>query len=229
MLILIFSAISIIAYLLGSISPSIIFTKLFFKKDIREFGSGNAGLTNVLRTAGKLPAILTFVGDFAKVAIAFLSVYLLTWGQDAIVIELGAYLAGFFCLIGHLYPCYYGFKGGKGVLVSATMILFTDWRVCLIVLAIFAAATLATRWVSLGSILAAAVYPAATWFLYCPLSSSSAAAGETALTFIYTYQRFIVTAIAFVFAFIVIIKHKENIKRLIHGNERKISFHKKGE
>lgn len=228
MLILIFSAISVIAYLLGSISPSIIFTKLFMKKDIREFGSGNAGLTNVLRTAGKLPAVLTLVGDVAKVAVAVLSVYLLTGSQDPIVSGLGAYLAGFFCLMGHLYPCYYGFKGGKGVLVSASMILFTDWRVCLIVLAIFAAATLLTRWVSLGSILASAAYPIATWFLYSPLELSSAAATDSLLNFVYTYQRFIVTAIALIFAVIVISKHNENIKRLLHGNERKISFHKKG-
>lgn len=227
MLILIFVLISVVAYLLGSISPSIIFTNLFLKKDIRKFGSGNAGMTNVLRTAGKLPAILTFLGDFAKAALSILFVYLLTWGQDPIVIELGSYLAGFFCLMGHVFPCYYGFKGGKGVLVSATMILFIDWRICLVVVAIFALATLATHWVSLGSVLAAVAFPVATWFMYREIPLSATVNANMVLTFVYTYQHLLVTAIAFIFSLVVILKHKDNIKRLWQGQERKISFHKK--
>lgn len=223
-----FILIAVVSYLLGSLSFSIIFTKLFMKEDIRRYGSGNAGMTNVLRTAGKLPAILTFAGDFAKAALSVLFVHLLIGQGQPILVELGCYLAGFFCLMGHVFPCYYGFKGGKGVLVSATMILFIDWRICLVVVAVFAIATMITRWVSLGSVLASVTFPIATWFMYRELTPTAADLSGP-YHFVYTNQRFIVTAIAFVFGLIVIIKHKDNIIRLLHGQERKISFHKNKE
>lgn len=228
MYILKFVLIALVSYLLGSLSFSIIFTKLFMKDDIRKHGSGNAGMTNVLRTAGKLPAILTFAGDFAKAALSVLFVHLLIGGDHLILVELGSYLAGFFCLMGHVYPCYYGFKGGKGVLVSATMILCIDWRICLIVVAVFAVATVLTRWVSLGSVLAAAVFPVATWFMYREIAPTAAELSGP-YAFVYTNQRLIVTLIALVFGLIVIIKHKGNIVRLLHGEERKISFHQNKE
>ena len=114
----------VIGYLVGSVSFSIIFTRLFDKKDIRTMGSGNAGFTNVLRSVGKLPSILTFIFDFAK---GLLAVYLgmlifQASGAPFIVKQCGIYLAGVACILGHVFPLYFHFKGGKGVLTSAALI-----------------------------------------------------------------------------------------------------------
>ena len=118
----------VIGYLVGSVSFSIIFTRLFDKKDIRTMGSGNAGFTNVLRSVGKLPSILTFIFDFAK---GLLAVYLgmlifQASGAPFIVKQCGIYLAGVACILGHVFPLYFHFKGGKGVLTSAALILIID-------------------------------------------------------------------------------------------------------
>ncbi len=113
-------AMVVLSYLFGSVNFAIIVTKLFAKKDIRDFGSGNAGMTNVLRTLGKGPAALTFLGDFAKGALSVLITRLvftvLLKQPDNFVVE---YAAAFSALLGHIFPLYYGFKGGKGIAVSA--------------------------------------------------------------------------------------------------------------
>lgn len=218
--------IALSAYLLGSISSSIIFTKLFLNKDIRDFGSGNAGTTNVLRSAGKLPALLTLLGDFGKAAVAVLLVRLFLPGGDPVLVELGIYLAGFCCLMGHLYPLYYGFKGGKGVLVSATMILFIDWRVFLVEIGLFILLTALSGWVSLGSVAAAIAYPFATWLMYNELSPAAGVTLNGTYAFLYENQRLIASCIAAVFGLVVVIKHRGNIKRIIRGEERKLSFKK---
>ena len=129
----------VIAYLLGSISFSIIFTKLFsHKQDIRTMGSGNAGATNVLRSVGPKAAICTFIFDFAKGILSVfigrqLFAYMTTFTSiegigSGELIQYGAYIAGFCCAMGHIFPIFFGFKGGKGVLTSWAIIALIDWR-----------------------------------------------------------------------------------------------------
>lgn len=216
-----------VAYLLGSISFSILFTRWFAgKKDIRSMGSGNAGATNVLRSVGKAPAICTFIADFGKGALAITIGKLIfehfTSGQTAsfAAIQYGACIAGFFCLLGHIYPCYFGFRGGKGVLSIAAMMLLIDWRVFLIELAIFAIIFALSRIVSLSSVAAASLYPVTTFLVnffldYKRVSGENA--GDITLHYV-----FVTTAIALLAGALVVYKHKENIKRLRAGTEKKI-------
>ncbi len=215
---------AVIGYLLGSVSFAIIITKRFSGKDIRSFGSGNAGATNVLRSQGKLPALLTFIGDLAK---SMLSVYLgglllcslqLTPAADSALLThnaenlalVGKYLAGLCCVLGHIYPVFFGFRGGKGVMTILGMTLILDWRTAVIGLSVFALVVLISRMVSLGSIVAGVSLPIATYLFR-----------------MYWYQQpwqtvaFCTVAMACITA-IAIIKHKENIKRIIAGTESKL-------
>ena len=134
---------AVIAYLLGSISFAIPVTKMFIGEDIRSMGSGNAGFTNVLRCVGKPAAIITFIGDFAKgIGSVFIGelVFQLMCAEVANIGEtakVGVAVAGLFALLGHLFPLYFGFKGGKGVLISAGIICALDWRSFLALLIIF--------------------------------------------------------------------------------------------
>ena len=213
---------AVIAYLLGSISFSIIFTRLLANhQDIRTMGSGNAGMTNVLRSVGKLAAFLTFICDFAKGALAVLIArtifqyvctangFPLSWAQY------GTYLAGLAAILGHSYPIYFGFRGGKGVLTTAAMMLVLDWRVFLCTLVVFAIVFLCSKIVSLSSIIGAAAYPIFTILVLYFLD----------------YRQGEITVGGMIFGFItaaviggiVIAKHKSNIIRLKHGEEKKIT------
>ena len=166
---LVFTAVA--GYLLGSINWSIILTWFFKnKEDIREYGSGNAGMTNVLRSVGKLPAVLTFVGDFLKCVVALLlsqAFVALLAPESVEFYDVARYVAGVACVLGHIFPIYYGFRGGKGVVTSAAMIALTDWRVFLLVLLTFAIVFASKRIVSLASVVCAALYPVYTFlFLF---------------------------------------------------------------
>ena len=157
---LVFTAVA--GYLLGSINWSIILTWFFKdKEDIRKYGSGNAGMTNVLRSVGKLPAVLTFVGDFLKCVVALLlsqAFVALLAPESVEFYDVARYVAGVACVLGHIFPIYYGFRGGKGVVTSAAMIALTDWRVFLLVLLTFAIVFAIKRIVSLASVVCAALY-----------------------------------------------------------------------
>lgn len=224
--------VALISYLLGSVSFSIIFTKLFaHNTDIRNLGSGNAGATNVLRSVGTKAALCTFIFDFAKGAVSVVLGRLVfqylcgITGIPMVVAEYGAYVAGVACVIGHIFPIYFGFKGGKGVLTSAAMVALIDWRVFVIVMAIFILVFLFTRIVSLSSICAAAAFPIATFFVTYFLVYRLQTSGAGAVSFSYVL---ITTAIALLMAFILIIKHKSNIERLKKGTEQKLNIsHKK--
>ena len=208
---------AIVAYLCGSVSFAIIVTKLFSKKDIRDFGSGNAGATNVLRSQGKLPALLTTLGDLAK---SFVAVYvggllLTSWQLNpyngALDLGLvGAYTAGLFCIIGHMFPLFFGFRGGKGVMTTLGMMLILDWKAALILLALFIVVVATTRMVSLGSIMAGVALPIVTFVFRA-----------------YVYHQpmpivWFCTGVVTVIAVIVIIRHRSNIKRILQGTENKI-------
>ena len=199
--------IAAVGYLLGSVNTGIILSRTVFHDDIREHGSGNAGATNMLRTHGTISGVLTLVGDALK---AFCAVLL---GALAMNI-LGAYVAGLFCIVGHIFPLYYGFRGGKGVVVTATMIACTNIRVFVIVLIIFLILVIGTKFISLGSVISAAVYP----LILFKLTSASVSSA-------YDY---VGVLIAFIIAALIVWKHRENIKRIYNHTENKISFTKKG-
>jgi len=153
--------VAICAYLIGSISFSVIFTKKFAGFDVREKGSGNAGTTNVLRTAGKTPAILTLVCDILKGVFAILLALLV--GEmvkgDSVTRAILVEIAGIFVIIGHTFPIFFKFKGGKGVATALGVIIMINWRIGLICL-IFALIFMAiSRMVSLGSIAAGVLFP----------------------------------------------------------------------
>lgn len=191
-------------YLLGSLSFAVIVSRLLDGDDVRNHGSGNAGMTNILRTYGKKQAALVCVGDFGKGALAVLLARLL-FNSAGITFMDGGYIGGLFVLMGHLFPLYFGFRGGKGVLTSAGIILVLNpvVFVCLIppiVIFIFI-----TKIVSLGSLLAAVLYPIVT---YAVLSLQHRLA-----TFDILFSVFI--------AILVVWMHRENIKRLLNGTEHR--------
>jgi len=198
-----YAVVALAAYLLGSLNSAIIVSKAKFKDDIRQYGSGNAGLTNMHRVYGKEGAIWTLVGDIAKQIVSVLigAVLMGRWG---------AYLAGAFCMIGHILPVYYHFKGGKGVLTAATMILIIDPAIFLILFIVFAVVLLITRYVSLASIMAAFTYPAAIGATYKP-----------AHIFEISFALFV--------GIVVIFMHRSNIYRIFNNKESKFSFRKKPE
>lgn len=218
---------AVAGYLLGSVNWSIILTWFFKnKEDIRKYGSGNAGMTNVLRSVGKVPAALTFAGDFLKCVAAVLlsQAFLALAGQlgAAVTPELysvGKYMAGVACVLGHIFPVFYGFRGGKGVVTSAAMIALTDWRVFLLVLLTFALVFIWKRIVSLASVVSAATYPVYAFLLTFFLSYRRDGAPLWVLLF--------VTAAALFVGVTVLVKHRSNIGRLLRGEEKPVIFGKK--
>ena len=197
-----FAVIVIAGYLLGSLNSAVIVSRARYKQDIRTFGSGNAGLTNMYRVYGKGGAGLTLLGDVIK---QFVSV---TFGI-ILAGQYGAYVAGLFCIIGHMFPVYYGFKGGKGVLTAATMILMIDPLVFVAVFLIFLVVVLLSRYVSLGSVVAAFSYPAVLYYR----------SGGQPDMFAMIFAVFI--------GLIVIFMHRSNIFRIFNNEESKFSFKKR--
>lgn len=221
--------VAIISYLLGSISFSIIFTKLFNNVDIRTMGSGNAGATNVLRSVGTKAAIFTFIFDFLKGAIsviigkAVFGYFCDMAGASPMIVQYGAYIAGMACVIGHIYPIYFGFKGGKGVLTSAAMIALIDWRVFIVVISIFIIVFLITRIVSLSSMLAAGSFPIATFLITYFLDyRNGGMSPEVTLTYVW-----VTSVIALIMALTIIYEHRSNIERIKNGIEKKLTINHK--
>lgn len=202
-----------IGYLMGSINSSIMVVRLLKHEDVRKFGSGNAGLTNTLRCFGKLCALLTLIGDLGKGVVAvLLSRDLIAqgiMGSEYDVYFIG-YVAGMTAILGHVFPLYYGFKGGKGVLVGVSVFLVLDWRVFCILIGIFALILICSKYVSLSSIIATACAPFVTvisqyvrWDGY-DLWRLALHFGLTA-----------------VMAATIIWMHRSNIERLRNGTENK--------
>ena len=199
--------VSIIAYLLGSISFSIIFSKKFAGFDVREKGSGNAGTTNVLRSVGKKAAILTLICDCLKgvlaILIAFVAGKIMKNLDGSLLIQ----LAGIFVVLGHTFPVFFKFKGGKGVATSLGVLLMVNWQIGLICL-VFALVLMAlTRFVSLGSIAAAILLPVLAVFIHTNYLVNG------------NYVIF-----ALILAVLVVFNHRSNVKRLLDGKENKLSF-----
>lgn len=154
------------AYFIGSCNSAIIVVKLLKREDIRNFGSKNAGLTNVLRCFGKGPALATLLSDLLKGLLTILLIkFIVSKSGYSGDIDAIGYIAGFMVMLGHIFPIYYGFKGGKGVLLTASVLLAIDVRTFAIVIPIFIVMLIITKYVSLSSIVAAVSYPIVTFFM----------------------------------------------------------------
>lgn len=223
----------IVSYLLGSISSSIIITRRVSNKaDIRSMGSGNAGLTNVLRSVGAFAGVLTLIGDFLKGILAlwitqsiFLSPAFIGPVPYA-VFQLGSYLAGTFCLLGHIYPCFFGFKGGKGILTASAVILMIDWRIFCIVIGAFVIVLFCSKIVSLASLTAAVLFPIATFCVGFFADYHPSANTDNGVSLSYLM---LISVISLAIAALVIYKHRANIERLLNGTESKLSFKRRGD
>lgn len=190
----------ITAYLLGSFNPAISFSKLIYHEDIRSYGSGNAGTTNTLRTYGKKMAILIFSVDLLKAAIAVLL------GSFLMTRAFGGAISGLFVVLGHMFPVYYRFKGGKGVACAAMCLLLLSPVSFLVLLALFILIVACFRYISLGSVMCAMLFPFLNYVFY-PMNAW-------------------ITLSAFCIGGLIVFMHRANIKRLMEGKESKFSLKK---
>ena len=192
---------AVIAYGLGGINGAIVASWVLHKKDVRNYGSHNAGLTNYYRTFGAAGVAVVIAIDILKAVVAVLlgSAIMSIVGYPVV----GKLFAGFCLILGHMYPAFHHFKGGKGALCGATLAFLVDWRVGLIMIVVFVVVIIFTRYVSLGSMLAALMFPIMLW------------------TFGYETLEGVLGLLS---ALLVIVKHGENILRLIGGTESKLNF-----
>ena len=203
------------AYLLGSINSAIIISKTLYRDDVRKHGSGNAGTTNMLRTYGKTAAILTLLGDMLKTVVSITIAGILlgfNYSGGMSYNDGYCYIAGLFAVIGHIFPIYYGFRGGKGVLCAATMILMLTPVPFSFLLLIFIGVVASSRYVSLGSVCCAIIYPV---ILHGYLEIFGAKLPA------------IISLCSILLAILVVYCHRENLKRISNRTESKISFKKK--
>lgn len=210
----------IFSYLLGSLNSAIIVCKIMKKKDVRDYGSGNAGLTNVLRVFGKSAALVTLLCDLAKGIIAVLFCrFIVTDCFDIMFFNDSrfiGYVAGISVMIGHIFPVFYSFHGGKGVLIAATTLIAIDPLTCLFSVTVFAIVLALTKYVSVGSISAAVVYPILTFITQKYILKIGDGVIEN-------------TIMALIIGAIITYMHRSNIKRLINGTENKFGQKKKTE
>lgn len=219
-------AVVVIGYLLGSVSSAVIFTKLFGNNtDIRSVGSGNAGMTNVLRSVGAKAAVFTSILDFAKCFAASLIGRVIFQnvcsanGAPPYIAQYGTLLAGLACVLGHIFPVYFGFRGGKGILSTSALMLVFDWRIFVIAISVFVITLLITKIISISSILAAASFPVSMFLTtYGDYLSHASRYGTPPAAYIA-----VTTSVAFLFAVILIAKHGPNIRRLRDGTEKRVS------
>ena len=193
-------AIAVVAYFLGSVNSAIILTRIVYGEDIRKKGSGNAGMTNVMRSYGWLPALVTLIGDMLKCMLSMLLGTVL-WGLN------GAYVAGFFYIKGHVVPAIYKFKGGKGVAATFMFILYIDIIAFVVIGLLFILLVWATKYLSLGSVITAMVMP-------LMLNKFDG----------YGHLEFIRLVIALLIGALVVYKHRANIKRIMDKTESRFTF-----
>ncbi len=201
----------LVAYLLGSISFSVIISQKMAGFDVREKGSGNAGATNVLRSVGKKAAVLTLLCDCLKGVVAVLFAVVVgkiaSNSDKALLVQ----LAGIAVVVGHTFPIFFGFKGGKGVATSLGVLLVTNWQIGLICL-VFALVLMAlTKMVSMGSVGAAILFPVLVLFI-----KTNFIVTEGSGYLIYSI----------ILAVLVAFNHRSNIKRILNGTENKLNFKK---
>lgn len=206
---------AVIAYAIGSVNFSVIFSKKLAGFDVREKGSGNAGATNMLRSVGKKAAALTLICDILKgvlsISIAMILGNIIADTNKELLVQ----IAGISVIIGHTFPIFFGFKGGKGVATSLGVLLMSNWQIGLICLVFALVLMILTKMVSLGSCAAAVLFPVLTLFIndnYTVLTEGK----NGRVYFIYSV----------ILAIIVLYNHRSNIKRILNGTENKLSFKK---
>ena len=192
----------VLGYFFGGLNGAILISHARMHEDVREKGSGNAGLTNFLRSYGGIWTLVVVLIDFGK-AIAACLIAALIIPQEPMLAKI---IAGLSVQIGHIFPIFFRFRGGKGVLCSAAVALALDWRIFLIAISVFIALFFLTRYVSLASMIAVTVF--------------------AILSVIFLYDQPIVWILVLVMAAVVIFMHRSNIVRLAQGKERKTYFHK---
>ena len=204
----------VVPYLLGSLNFAVIISKKRYKDDVRSHGSGNAGATNMLRTHGKSAAVLTLLGDLLKAVVSVVFALFLMPGDGF------AYIAGLCCMLGHAFPIYYNFKGGKGVVVAAGTMLVLNPVVFLICIIVWILIILLTRYVSLAAIVAAVLFPLLNFFLYVKDYFMTA-------DYIVPYSFLLKSIFSVIMGVLIVWLHRENIVRLAKGTENKIGSKKK--
>ena len=202
---------AIIVYLIGSVNFSVILSKKMAGFDVREKGSGNAGTTNMLRSVGKKAAALTLICDVLKGVVAILIAMFIGWAFKIENQSLLVQIAGIAVVLGHTFPIFFGFKGGKGVATSLGILIMSNWQIGLICLVFGVLLIALTRMVSLGSCAAAVLFPVLTLFI-----TDNYIVSQGSGYFIYSI----------ILAVIVLFNHRSNIKRIMAGKENRISFKK---
>ena len=194
----------LVSYLLGCFNGSVMTSHFIIRDDVRQHGSGNAGLTNFYRTYGARYALCVIICDMGKTVLACLiGGYLMHWVVGDWT--LGLLIAGIGCELGHMFPVFFGLRGGKGILSGGVLVLLLDWRVALIAWGLFAVLWLLTRYVSLGSIAATASMPVSVFLLMG--------------------HNWLYTALSAAIEALVIWCHRGNIQRLLSGTEKKFHWH----
>lgn len=196
----------IICYLLGSITFGTIISKKLLKEDVRTVGSGGAGMTNVLRNYGKAPAIFTAIGDFLKGVVAVFIAKIICVHLGGLDPNIAGYIGAYSVLLGHAFPVFFQFRGGKCVMTGIASLIMLDWICAIAVLAVFLIIIATTRYMSLGSMLGAVTFPIASLVLKRPFFPN------------------IIGSVG-VAAFVVFL-HRGNISRLIKGTEPKLGSKK---
>lgn len=203
---------AIIAYAIGSINFSVLISRKMAGFDVREKGSGNAGATNMLRSVGKKAAVLTLLGDALKGVVAILFAIIVGAiaknSDKALLVQ----IAGILVVVGHTFPVFFGFKGGKGIATSLGVLLMTNWKIGLICLVFALILMVLTKMVSMGSVGAAILFPVLVLFIHTNFTVS-----EGSGYLIYSV----------ILAALVTFNHRSNIKRILNGTENKLSFKKK--
>ena len=205
--------VAIIAYAIGSINFSVIISRKMAGFDVREKGSGNAGTTNVLRTVGTKAALITLICDILKGIVAIVIAYIIGRIVKNVDSAVLVQIAGIFVVIGHAFPIFFEFRGGKGVATSLGVLMITNWQIGLICLIFALVIIIVSKMVSMGAIGAAILFPILTLFIkeHYIIPSSG--------------MKYFVFSL--IMALIVIFLHRENIKRIKNGNENKLSFKNK--
>ena len=198
--------IAVLAYFLGCFNGAVVVSRYILRDDVRNHGSGNAGLTNFYRTFGGPLTLVVILSDAVKAVVAVLFAMWIAGAISPQLITLSKYWAGMFCLLGHMFPVTFQFRGGKGILSGGTIALMIDWRVALVVWGGFLTLAIATRYVSLGSCWAGLSFPFVTWFVY---------------------QDELITVLAVIIGCLILWKHRGNMVRIAKGTESKFTLHKK--
>ena len=206
------------AYLLGNLNGAVTVSSLLDRDDVRAHGSGNAGLTNFYRTFGGPLTAVVILTDVLKAVLAVLlsrwlmfhgfTIFLSAASTTALYDAVAKYWAGLFCLLGHMFPVMFKFKGGKGILSGGTIAIMIDWRVALVVWGGFLILAFLTRYVSLGSCWAGFSFPFVSWAVY---------------------RNWLILLLAIACGGLILWQHRGNIRRLLNGTESKFHLHKKKE